>query len=126
MGVGGYVGAFLIVSLLLTLAVNVGGSPTPGAMLFWAVFWLLTVFMLATGGYISGWLAGERGLLHGFVVGLVGALFVGGTLQLVLPHFIIEESGSPIIGYLMPSVVLTTMGGGIGELFKRRRHAGSE
>jgi hypothetical protein len=124
-GVLAYVGAFLAVSVMLTIAVNLGAADSASSLLFWAVFWLLSAFMLATGGYVSGWAAGERGLLHGFVVGLAGALIVGGAIQAVFPTILSDGSGSPIIGYLMPSAVLTTMGGGIGELFKRRRQSES-
>ncbi|MEX2498141.1 MAG: hypothetical protein WD397_04605 [Wenzhouxiangellaceae bacterium] len=125
LGVAGYVGAFLAVSLLLTIAVNVGSASISSSLVFWAAFWLLSAFMLGGGGYISGWVAGERGLLHGFIVGLAGSLIVGGAIQLAFPTILIEESGSPIIGYFMPSAVLTTMGGGIGELFRRRRQSDS-
>jgi hypothetical protein len=93
-------------------------------MLFWGIFWILTVFMLGTGGYIAGWIAGERGLLHGFVVGLLGAFVVGGAVQLIFPVIFVIENSSPIVGYFVPSAVLTTMGGGIGELFRRRRQSG--
>lgn len=50
LGVLGYVGAFLAVSLLLTLAVNVGSTAISTSLLFWAVFWLLSAFMLGKGG----------------------------------------------------------------------------
>ena len=35
------------------------------------------------GGVAAGWVAGERGLLHGFVVGIIGAIAVGLVLHLI-------------------------------------------
>lgn len=123
LGILAYVGAFLAVSLLLTVSVNLGADQYSASLLFWAIFWLLSAFMLGSGGYVAGWAAGERGLLHGFVVGLAGSIIVGGAIQFGFPSIFNDGSGSPIIGYLMPSAVLTTMGGGIGELFKRRHQS---
>ena len=118
-GLAAYIGSFLIASMLLTVDANLRSDTGPSPALFWVAFWLGGIFMLSAGGFVSGWIAGERGLLHGFVVGLLGALCVGGAIELVLLGFSVDIGVSAIIGYLLPSAVLTTMGGGIGELFKR-------
>lgn len=118
-----YIGAFVIASVLLTVDANLRSGTGSSSGLFWLVFWLGGIFMFSAGGFVAGWIAGERGLLHGFVVGLLGALSIGGAIELLLFSSSFEIGVSVVIGYLLPSAVLTTMGGGIGELFKRRRQS---
>ena len=121
-GVFIYVLAVLGFSVLGTIGANIG--PLSGLSefpLFWVVFWVASTAALMAGGIAAGWVAGEWGLLHGFVVGLVGAMAVGLMLHTMFFLLRFEDVSSPIPGYILASALFTTLGGSVGELYHRRR-----
>jgi hypothetical protein len=121
-GVFIYVLAVLGFSVLGTIGANIG--PLSGLSefpLFWLVFWVASTAALMAGGIAAGWVAGERGLLHGFVVGLVGAMTVGLILHTLFLLLRFDDVSSPIPGYILASAIFTTLGGSVGELYHRRR-----
>lgn len=113
-----YIASVVVTTLMLTVVAN-WNEGIFQTQIFRVIFWIAGVAMLATGGFVAGWVAKERGLLHGFVVGLVGGIIVGGILQWFLPTSE-EISTTPIFGYVATSLLLTTLGGGIGELYSPR------
>jgi hypothetical protein len=117
-----YVIAVLGFSILGTVGANIG--PLSGLSqlpFFWVIFWLSSTVALMAGGIAAGWVAGERGLLHGFVVGLIGALAVGLVLHLIFLLLRFDGVSSPIPAYILASTIFTTLGGSVGELYHRRR-----
>jgi hypothetical protein len=117
-----YVIAVLGFSILGTVGANIG--PLSGLSqlpFFWVIFWLSSTVALVAGGIAAGWVAGERGLLHGFVVGLIGALAVGLVLHLIFLLLRFDGVSSPIPAYILASTIFTTLGGSVGELYHRRR-----
>ena len=121
-GVFIYVLAVLGFSVLGTIGANIG--PLSGLSefpLFWLVFWVASTAALMAGGIAAGWVAGEKGLLHGFVVGLVGAMTVGLILHTLFLLLRFGDVSSPIPGYILASAIFTTLGGSVGELYHRRR-----
>ena len=121
-GVFIYVLAVLGFSVLGTIGANIG--PLSGLSefpLFWLVFWVASTAALMAGGIAAGWVAGEKGLLHGFVVGLVGAMTVGLILHTLFLLLRFDDVSSPIPGYILASAIFTTLGGSVGELYHRRR-----
>lgn len=120
-GVFGYVGAFILFSVLLYASIITGWGVLAIAFPLSAVFWLLSLIALASGGFIAGWLAGERGLLHGFLVGLAGSLVVAAAFYVVSPHSWTEDWAPLVIVELGPSIAFTMMGGSVGALLRRRQ-----
>ena len=122
MGVLVYVVAVLGFSVLGTVGANIG--PLSGLSqipAFWVIFWISSTVALMAGGVAAGWEAGERGLLHGFVVGIIGSIAVGLVLHLIFLLLRFEGVPSPIPGYILASAIFTTLGGSVGELYYRRR-----
>jgi hypothetical protein len=118
-GIVVYVLAVIAVSEVLSLIANRGPSFLESE-LFHSTFWLVGTVMLCVGGFLAGFLAECRGILHGIVVALGGALLAFLYIWLTLPE---GADQSTLSGYLTTGVVLSGLAGGNGELvaLKRRR-----
>jgi hypothetical protein len=58
------------------------------------------------GGFLAGWMSGERGAVHGAIVGLLSAV-AGNVLSI---GFSIAKSGASMLSYLPASYWLTVAG----------------
>ena len=118
-GIVAYVIAVVAVSEVITLIANRGPSFFE-SQLFRSAYWIVGTVMLCVGGFLSGLLAERRGILHGIVVALGGALLAFLYIWLTIPD---GADQSTLSGYLTTGVVLSGLAGGNGELvaLKRRR-----
>jgi hypothetical protein len=116
-GVVTYVLAVIVVSEMLTLIANRSPSFLESDF-FRSLFWIVGTVMLCVGGFLSGLLAGRRGILHGIVVALGGALLAALYFWLTFPG---PADQTVLSGYLTTGVVLSGLAGGNGELIALKR-----
>ena len=118
-GLLAYVVAVFVVSETITVIANTRPSFLESE-LFRSVFWIVGTVMLCVGGFLSGLLAGRRGILHGIAVALGGALLAALYFWFTFPG---PADQSTLTGYLTTGVVLSGLAGGNGELIAlKRRH----
>ena len=116
-GVFTYLAFVMLVSGTLTLMDNLIPSLFQSTW-FHSGFWIIGMVMMSSGGFVSGFTAGRRGILHGVVVSIVGALIVVSVLSLITSG---QVGGEVLKGYLTVGLVMSGMAGGIGELVKVKR-----
>ena len=112
-----YAFAVILVTEVGTMTTS-GGLSFVGSPLFRSTFWIASTVLLCAGGFLSGLLAGRRGILHGIVVALVGALLAFLYVVLRMPD---AADTSTLAGYLTTGVVLSVLAGGNGELMAIKR-----
>lgn len=117
-GVLTYLLAVIVVSGILTLIANHSPSFLEN-QIFLSVYWILGTVTLSIGGFIAGLIAKRRGILHGIIVALGGALLVFLYFILFMPD---GADQSTLSGYLTTGVVLSGLAGGNGELIALKRH----
>ena len=115
-----YLLLFAVISGGITLAANIKPSLFE-AKLFNSIYWIAGIIMLSAGGFVSGFLAGQRGIMHGVVVAIAGAVIVTIVASLIFSGL---NSADFLTGYLAIGIVLNSLAGGVGELvaLKLGRH----
>lgn len=111
-GVLSYVGAFLLLSVLMSSLANFFPD-FAWSNGYWTLLSLLGKVMLGIGGFVSGWVAGGksalRGLLHGLVVSIFGAILIASITAVML-----GEGASFGLAYFIFGVPANCFGGLIG------------
>ncbi|MEM7707802.1 MAG: hypothetical protein AAF358_19780 [Pseudomonadota bacterium] len=105
-----FVGTFLVISMAATLAAN-NATSLFDAGWFWLALSVLGTAMLGIGGYVSGRMAGRQGLLHGFVVGLLGLAII---LSIVGVAFSRSAAQEIIFSYGLYGMFFNCLGGWLG------------
>jgi len=116
-----YLSAWLLVAFSLSVYATLTMSHEETTRLSGPIISVVTVLMFTSGGIVAGFSAGERGLLHGFVVGLMGGLIIASAISILFSGEGYPSLRANAAGYVLPSVILTTLGGAVGAFLKRKR-----
>lgn len=111
-----YLVSVMLVSGLLTLIAN-SAPQIFDSSIFRTAYWIIGVLMLSVGGLLSGYMAASRGVLHGVVVAIAGAVAATIFLSMLMPGAV--DQGT-FMGYLGAGVILSGLAGGNGELLARK------
>jgi len=99
------VGCDALVRLAAPGAFGADGRPASPAMMAFGVFY--TLLAAAAGGYLAGWIAGRRAILHALVLGTLGAI---ATLVIILAAPATERTAGMFISAML--VIPATVFGG--------------
>jgi len=70
-------------------------------------------------GFVAGYISKNKGMLYGFMVGILGALLVSGTAH-YLSNYPVRGS-SQLVWDLSLGVILCWLGGAVGQLIWKNR-----
>ncbi|MCG7898507.1 MAG: hypothetical protein JAY85_08615 [Candidatus Thiodiazotropha weberae] len=115
-----------IVYVAYVAFLNVLLPDDPGPYIDWiyALFNIVSWIGLLLPGYFAGRIAQEKGILHGFVVGILAGAGSSAFFAFVLSEQWLGESAVLNIVYYMTFITFTaSVGGGLGQLHAKYRLA---
>ena len=126
-GLATFAGLYVFHAVVIPFLVNITDRNIVSGSLIWSLHQLLGLLTCVIAGFVSGYIAGDGGFKHGFVVGMLGTL-LSAALASMMPISPVSSYplGVKVVSWLMVNGAITGLAAVFGVTVAAKKNGARE